>query len=84
MLTCPWVIPIRTTLKHPIQQEKKLTNKIRLCPNIVSPDDNYGQTTAMWEAYYRYYYKDGNYAALDGSRQSNTSTIVHARGNNVW
>ena len=30
----------------------------------------------MWEAYYRYYYKDGNYAALDGSRQPNTSNPI--------
>ena len=67
----------RTTLKHQYNKKRNLQTRLDYDPiNIVFHDDNYGQTTAMWEAYYRYYYKDGNYAALDGSRQPNTSNPI--------
>tara|TARA_B100000927_G_scaffold74362_1_gene59247 strand:- start:169 stop:1536 length:1368 start_codon:yes stop_codon:yes gene_type:complete len=71
---------ISTTLKHQYNKKRNLQTRLDYDPiNIVFHDDNYGQTTAMWEAYYRYYYKDGNYAALDGSRQPNTSNPAYAR-----
>ena len=47
--------------------------------SITFHDDNYGQTTAMWEAYYRYYFKDGNYASLDGSNIPNTTNGAYNR-----
>ena len=48
-------------------KKRKIQKKIQYDPiSIVFHDDNYGVTTAMWEAYYRYYFRDGTYAAIDG------------------
>ena len=49
-------------------KKRKIQKKIQYDPiSIVFHDDNYGVTTAMWESYYRYYFKDGNYGALDNA-----------------
>jgi len=73
---------ISTTLKHQYNKKRNLQTRLDYDPiNIVFHDDNYGQTTAMWEAYYRYYFKDGNYASADGSRQPNTRNPAYDRGN---
>jgi len=57
---------ITTEVKHAYNRKRVLQKRIDYSPcNITFHDDNYGVTTAMWEAYYRYYYKDGNYASVD-------------------
>ena len=57
---------ISTTLKHQYNKKRNLQTRLDYDPiNITFHDDNYGVTTAMWEAYYRYYYRDGTYAAID-------------------
>ena len=49
-------------------KKRKIHKKIQYDPiSIVFHDDNYGVTTAMWESYYRYYFKDGDYGALDNA-----------------
>jgi hypothetical protein len=61
---------IQTDVKHQYNRKKIVQKRIDYQPiQIVLHDDNMGVTTAMWEAYYRYYYRDGNYAAVtpDGS-----------------
>jgi len=47
-------------------KKRKIHKKIQYDPiNVVFHDDNYGVTTALWECYFRYYFKDGNYGALN-------------------
>ena len=45
---------------------------------ITFHDDPYGVTTASWEAYYRYYYRDGNYtkSTTDGSIDPQLSSML--------
>ena len=53
-------------VKHQYNKKRLIQKRIDYDPvNITFHDDNYGVTTAMWEAYYRYYYRDGNYAEID-------------------
>ena len=71
---------ISTTLKHQYNKKSNLQTRLDYDPiSITFHDDNYGQTTAMWEAYYRYYFKDGNYASLDGSNIPNTTNGAYNR-----
>ena len=73
---------ISTTLKHQYNKKANLQTRLDYDPiNIVFHDDNYGQVTAMWEAYYRYYYKDGNYASLNGSSDPVTTSGAYQRSN---
>ena len=73
---------IATTLKHQYNRKRNLQTRLDYDPiNVTFHDDNYGQTTALWEAYYRYYFKDGNYASVDGSNNPNTSNAAYNRGN---
>ena len=73
---------ISTTLKHQYNKKANLQTRLDYDPiNIIFHDDNYGQTTAMWEAYYRYYYRDGNYASLTGATTPNTTNAAYARSN---
>ena len=61
---------VQTDVKHQYNRKRVIQKRIDYQPiNIVFHDDNFGVTTAMWEAYYRYYYRDGNYTAVqpDGS-----------------
>ena len=56
---------IQTDVKHQYNRKRVVQKRIDYQPvNITFHDDNFGVTTAMWEAYYRYYYRDGNYAAV--------------------
>ena len=45
---------------------------------IVFHDDNYGVTTALWETYYRYYYKDGQYGGKDTAGNPTTPSTQRA------
>lgn len=56
---------IQTDVINQYNKKKVIQKRIDYQPvNIVFHDDNYGVTTAMWEAYYRYYYRDGNYTKV--------------------
>ena len=73
---------VSTTLKHQYNKKANLQTRLDYDPvNITFHDDNYGQVTAMWEAYYRYYYKDGNYASLNGSSDPVTTSGAYQRSN---
>tara|TARA_B100001287_G_scaffold275465_1_gene283136 strand:+ start:292 stop:1506 length:1215 start_codon:yes stop_codon:yes gene_type:complete len=61
---------IQTDVKHQYNRKRVVQKRIDYAPiTMVFHDDAFGVTTAMWEAYYRYYYRDGNYAKVtpDGS-----------------
>ena len=73
---------ITTEVKHQYNRKRILQKRIDYSPcNFVFHDDNYGLTTAMWEAYYRYYYKDGNYATTDTAGSPNTTASAYNRAN---
>lgn len=65
---------IQTEVKHQYNKKRVVQKRLDYQPvNIAFHDDNFGITTAMWEAYYRYYYKDGNYAAVNSRGDPETS-----------
>ena len=55
-------VSINTVTKNMYNRKKNLQTHLEYDPvNITFHDDNLGITTMLMEAYYRYYYKDGNY-----------------------
>jgi hypothetical protein len=73
---------ITTETKHAYNRKRVLQKRIDYSPcNITFHDDNFGLTTAMWESYYRYYYKDGNYASVDQAGSPQTSNSAYNRAN---
>lgn len=55
-------------VKNKYNRKKHVQTKIDYQPiNISFHDDNYGATTALMEAYYKYYYADGTYGASSGA-----------------
>ena len=56
---------IQTDVKHQYNRKKVIQKRLDYSPvTLTFHDDSYGVTTALWEAYYRYYYRDGNYASV--------------------
>ena len=54
---------INTETMNQYNRKKVVQTRINYNPvNIEFHDDAAGLTTLLWEAYYRYYYEDGNYA----------------------
>ena len=54
--------------KHKYNRKKNVQTRLDYDPiNVTFHDDNFGVTTLLWEAYYRYYFKDGNYTTFDAS-----------------
>jgi len=73
---------VSTSLKHQYNKKRNLQTRLDYDPIMITfHDDNYGQTTAMWEAYYRYYFKDGTYAAFDTPGFPNQKHAAYNRGN---
>jgi hypothetical protein len=75
---------IQTDIKHQYNRKRVVQKRIDYQPvQIVMHDDNMGVTTAMWEAYYRYYYRDGNYSATKpaGAPESGSAIPEYNRGN---
>ena len=59
---------IETQTRHQYNKKRVVQQRIDYNPiTCTFHDDNFGITTAMWEAYYRYYYRDGNYAQVDSA-----------------
>ena len=53
---------IQTVTKNMYNRKKNLQTTLEYDPvNITFHDDNLGLTSTLMEAYYRYYYRDGNY-----------------------
>lgn len=76
---------IDTQTKNQYNKKRKLQTKINYDPiTVVFHDDNFGITTAMWEMYYRYYFKDGNYGKKNANGVANDSVPKEFnRGNAV-
>jgi hypothetical protein len=54
--------------KNKYNRKKHIQTKIDYQPvNVVFHDDNFGATTALLEAYFKYYYADGGHSLSDGS-----------------
>jgi len=54
--------------KNKYNRKKNIQTSIEYVPvQIVFHDDSYGVTTALLEAYYRYYFADGNYSSDPGA-----------------
>jgi hypothetical protein len=54
--------------KNKYNRKKNVQSRIDYSPvNIVFHDDNFGATTALMEAYYKYYFADGNQNLNNGS-----------------
>jgi len=75
---------VSTNLKHQYNQKRVLQTRMDYDPvSITFHDDNFGMTTAMWEAYYRYYWRDGTYASFtagdNGTPQDRSA--AYNRGN---
>jgi len=59
---------IQTDVKHQYNRKKIVQKRIDYQPiQITLHDDNMGVTTALWEAYYRYYYRDSNISNITAS-----------------
>tara|TARA_R110000851_G_scaffold267203_1_gene419653 strand:- start:4183 stop:5316 length:1134 start_codon:yes stop_codon:yes gene_type:complete len=57
-------VSINTVTKNAYNRKKNLQTHLEYDPvNITFHDDNLGITTLLMEAYYRYYYQDGNHYA---------------------
>lgn len=53
---------VQTVTKNMYNRKKNLQTTLEYDPvNITFHDDNLGLTSTLMEAYYRYYYRDGNY-----------------------
>jgi len=75
---------IQTDIKHQYNRKRVVQKRIDYQPvNISFHDDNFGVTTAMWEAYYRYYYRDGNYASVGPAGAIEPTNIQYDRGNSI-
>ena len=56
---------IQTDVKHQYNRKRIVQKRIDYQPITVTfHDDAFGVTTALWEAYYRYYYRDGQYSKV--------------------
>lgn len=54
--------------RNKYNRKKNIQTAIQYDPiNIIFHDDNYGVTTALLEAYYRYYYADAGYGLIPGA-----------------
>ena len=74
---------VQTDVKHQYNRKRIVQKRIDYNPvTIQFHDDSYGVTTAMWEAYYRYYYRDGNYTKVqpDGSVDPTIKQYAYNRG----
>jgi hypothetical protein len=73
---------IDTEVKNQYNRKKVIQRRIDYNPiRITFHDDNFGVTTAMWEAYYRYYFKDGNYTNVDNAGNPITNVAAYNSGN---
>ena len=71
---------IETVVAQQYNKKRKLHTKISYDPiKMVFHDDNYGVTTALWEMYYRYYFRDGWYGSDESAKRS-PEAFVNATG----
>jgi hypothetical protein len=62
---------VETVVAQQYNKKRKLHTKISYDPiKMVFHDDNYGVSTALWEMYYRYYFRDGWYGSDESAKRS--------------
>lgn len=62
-------------------RKRIIQTKIKYDPvSIVFHDDNGSMITKMWEAYYRYYYSDGNKPKVEIGNRGNTAAVQTGAG----
>lgn len=70
--------------KNQYNRKKLVQTKIRYEPvTLIFHDDMAGLTTLLWEAYFRYYYQDPNYAKKNSRGQPDT-TVPRAYDNTMY
>lgn len=70
--------------KNQYNRKKLVQTRIRYEPiQMIFHDDMAGLTTLLWEAYFRYYYQDPNYATKNSRGQPNT-TVPQSYYNNLY
>ena len=73
--------------KNKYNRKKNVQTRLDYSPiNVTFHDDNYGATTALMEAYYRYYYADGNQSLSNGSygNRRTGDTLYDGPGTNTF
>jgi len=73
--------------KNKYNRKKHIQTQIQYDPiNITFHDDNYGVTTALLEAYYKYYYADGYHGISNGAygNRSTGDTTYDGEGTNSF
>jgi len=74
---------INTAKLNQYNRKRIVQTKINYDPvSVTFHDDNFSQVTQMWEAYYKYYYKDGGIpkVQIGGVPGNNTQNITGAGG----
>lgn len=70
--------------KNQYNRKKLVQTRVRYDPiQMIFHDDMAGLTTLLWEAYFRYYYQDPNYATKNSRGQPNT-TVPQAYYNSMY
>lgn len=73
---------INTTVVPQYNRKKQIQTRLDYDPvRITLHDDNFGLTTLLWQAYYRYYYADGNHATPDATGKINESNGAYSYKN---
>lgn len=73
--------------KNKYNRKKNIQTKIEYQPiNISFHDDNYGATTALMEAYFKYYYADGTHSLSNGAygNRRTGDTTYDGSGTNTY
>lgn len=73
--------------KNKYNRKKNVQSKIEYSPvNIVFHDDNFGATTALMEAYYKYYFADGGHNLANGAygNRRTGDTLYDGSGTNTF
>lgn len=66
---------MQTDTKNQYNRKKVVQTRLNYSPvRFRFHDDRAGVTTALWEAYYRYYYKDGTYSKINSLSQPDNVT----------
>lgn len=74
---------IKTTTLNQYNRKRVIQTKINYDPvTITFHDDNFSEVTQMWEAYYKYYYRDGSKPkiTIGGAPGNNTGATTGAGG----
>jgi hypothetical protein len=66
--------------KQKYNRKKNVQTRLDYDPiNMTFHDDNLGITTLLWEAYYRYYFRDGNYGAYNADATQSATVPAYAK-----